>query len=185
MKRVFSIFPGALLIFAIVASFHAVGERETTNMATNDEQVWERDPLTLEVVLRTLYLDGKMDIETEEQTVWSLQDFWSAYEGWQLVEQEEGRVVFERQVEDLSPEVKANGYFGVNEDHSLTIFNGRPEDNQVIKAFYQLDMDKLESFHFNRLKNGIKIDSTTTFKNVMETFQQYSRSEPVNETSPS
>ncbi|MFK4997595.1 BofC N-terminal domain-containing protein [Bacillus sp. N9] len=58
-------------------------------------------PMTLEIILRKLYVDGEVSEEVVEETIWALDDFWSKYEGWQLVDMDEG-FLFLKKVDDIS-----------------------------------------------------------------------------------
>ncbi|MBB6451901.1 forespore regulator of the sigma-K checkpoint [Salirhabdus euzebyi] len=191
MNKKTSIFPMVALLLLIITSFQVfaegtnepnkavVKEREQKVEKEEEKKAWEREPLELEVVLQTKYLDGSVEEEVRQETVWSLQDFWAGYESWNLVEQSEGKVVFQKKVDDLSPSVKQNGYFGLDEDNVLSIFNGKPQQNKVIKAFYEIDVGKLESHRMDQLKAGIKIEKRSTFEDVMKTYRDYASSEPV------
>jgi forespore regulator of the sigma-K checkpoint len=171
------VIPITAILLLMITSFQVLA----TNDEKNDKPVWEREPLKLQVVLQTHYLDGSLEEESKEVTVWSLQDFWAGYKDWKVIEQEEGKVVFRKYVEDLSPTVKQNGYIGINENNVLSIFNGKPVNNEVIKAFYEIDVGKLESYRMDQLKSGIKVDKKSTFKDVMKTYRAYASSEPVND----
>ncbi|GAA0483370.1 hypothetical protein GCM10008986_05530 [Salinibacillus aidingensis] len=189
MKWKSSIFPMVvcLLFFFTLNGLAASGTSENVTSAGKQEsaeekKAWEQEPLELEVVLKRKYLDGNIEKEVKNETIWSLQDFWANYKTWNLQKQQEGRVVFEKEIEDLSPEVKKNGYFGLNEDNVLSIFNGKPENSEVIKAFYQIDVEKLESFRKDELKSGIKVDKKSTFQTVIQTYKEYASSEPVDDS---
>ncbi|WP_177167268.1 BofC C-terminal domain-containing protein [Salinibacillus kushneri] len=186
MKWKSSIFPivVCILLFCTFEGFAApiTDNQSVSNEETKKEKkVWEQEPLKLEVVLKRKYLDGNIETEVNRETVWSLRDFWANYKDWNLLQQKEGRVVFQKEVDDLSPAVKENGYIGLNENNVLSIFNGKPKDSEVIKAFYQIDVEKLESFRMDQLKSGIKVDKKSTFKNVMQTFKEYASTEPVDD----
>lgn len=168
-----------MLLMAIV--FLVINFPTMTYGKNKDDKSWEREPLKLEVVLQTQFIDGNMVEEAKEETVWSLADFWANYADWKVMSQEEGKVVFRKKVNDISPAVKQNGYFGIDDNNVLSIFNGKPENKQVIKAFYQIDVGKLESYRMDQLKQGIKVDKRDTFETVMETYKEFASSEPVND----
>lgn len=84
-------------------------------------------------------------------------------------------MVFRKQVDDISPLLKANGYFGITEDGVLTIFNGRPDQLRIIQSFFQIDIKKLESKKQEELLQGIPIKTKDRYVEVLETFKQYSK----------
>lgn len=132
-------------------------------------------PLTVKVVLERIYMDGEKSEELKKETIWSMEDFWSQYADWQLITQNEEKIVFQKYIDDISPLLKSNGYFGVQDDGTLSIFNGRPVDTQnIIQSFFQIDVGKLESRRHHELKNGIPIKNKDQYLEVIETFKQYS-----------
>lgn len=132
-------------------------------------------PLTVSVVLERVYLDGEVSEEVTQETIWSMEDFWAAYDGWQLIDQDEEQIVFQKEIDDISPLLKTNGYFGITGDNTLTIFNGKPSDSdEVIQSFFQLDVKKLETKKHDELRKGIRIVTKDQYLEVIETFKSYS-----------
>jgi len=90
---------------------------------------------------------------------------------------DETTMVFRKQMDDISPLLKANGYFGITEDGVLTIFNGRPDRSRIIQSFFQIDVRKLESKKQEELIQGIPIKTKDRYVEVLETFKPYSKRE--------
>ncbi|MFP7493512.1 BofC C-terminal domain-containing protein [Terribacillus saccharophilus] len=128
------------------------------------------DPVEVKVVLQRHYMDGKQTEVSHQEKIYAMEDFWSTYHDWQLVSQKEGLVVFKQDVMDISPELKKNGYFGIYKG-KLTIFEGRPIDQQAIQSFYQINKGKLESHQAEKLEEGIKIQSREVYEDVLEAFR--------------
>lgn len=144
----------------------------------NDDTPQEvNGPLEVTVILERVYVDGEVSEEIIKETILSMEDFWAEYEDWNLVHQDEEQVVFQQRIDDISPLLKSNGYFGITEDGTLSIFNGKPESNKVIQSFFQIDVEKLESYQHSLLKKGIKIGSKDEYMNVLETFKTYTTSQ--------
>ncbi len=150
--------------------------RSTIYLAADNPSTEVTGPLTVTVILERVFLDGEVSEEIKKETIWSMEDFWSEYANWQLVDQDEEQVVFQMRIDDISPLLKANGYFGINEHHILTIFNGKPESDQVIQSFFQIDVEKLESRQHEELKKGIPIQSKNKYVEVLEVFKPFSTS---------
>lgn len=151
-----------------------------TNVDAQIEEVEKMDtfePIEVEVVLERWYLDGEFSQEIVKETILSMEDFWAKYDNWQLIDMEEKRVVFRKYVDDISPLLKANGYFGITGDGTLTIFNGKPHPSKIIHTFFQLDMGKLESKRHEELKKGIPIKNKDHYVEVLETFKNYTLEE--------
>ena len=103
-----------------------------------------------------------------------MEDFWAAYEEWQLIDMSEEQIVFQKQMDDISPLLKTNGYFGLTEKGVLSIFNGKPGQAEIIQSFFQIDLDKLESNRHDDLVNGIPITSKEAYVDVLEQLKPYS-----------
>lgn len=138
------------------------------------ERQQKKEPLHFTVILEKIYVDGEISQEVVHETCWSMENFWAKYDQWQMVDMDETTFVFRRQVDDISPLLKANGFFGITEDGVLTIFNGRPDHFKIIQSFFQIDIKKLESKTQEELIQGIPIKSKDHYVEVLETFKPYS-----------
>ncbi|MCR2820524.1 intercompartmental signaling factor BofC [Lederbergia panacisoli] len=145
-----------------------------TENHVNEVRSNDADPLILDVVLKRKYLDGEVSEETVKETIWALEDFWAKYETWQLVDMDEEKLVFETKVDDISPILKLNGFFGLTEDGTLSIFNGYPDHADIIQSFFQIDIKKLEGKKHLQLKKGIPVKTKEIYTEVIETMKQYS-----------
>lgn len=162
-------------LFFYTDAFNFLSVGGTSHYAMAAEQI--EGPLKLEVILEREYLDGEVSQEMIKETIWSLEDFWAKYDQWQLVDMDIDYMVFRRKMDDISPLLKANGYFGVTEDGTLTIFNGKPQKTNIIQSFFQIDLGKLESTKCEELKKGIPIVSKDRYVEVLKTFKSYTAGE--------
>jgi forespore regulator of the sigma-K checkpoint len=137
-------------------------------------EVEKEKPVVVTVVLERVYLDGEFSQEVFKEKIYSMENFWTKYDQWELIDMNEKRVVFREQVDDISPLLKTNGYFGITEEGILTIFNGKPQKTNIIHSFFQLDVGKLESAKHEELKEGIPIKNKDRYVKVLETFKSYS-----------
>lgn len=135
------------------------------------------EPIEMTVILERLYVDGELSQETTKETIWSLAEFWAKYEQWQLMEMKKDQMVFRMYIDDISPLLKTNGYFGITDEGVFTIFNGRPKQTNIIQSFFQIDLGKLESKKWEELKKGIPIKSKEQYAEVIATFKTYSKIE--------
>ncbi|WP_400242622.1 BofC C-terminal domain-containing protein [Niallia sp. JL1B1071] len=176
MKTRFLLFSAVLLvsIITVISSTGQVYGKSGSTLSLNE------NPKKLEVVLKRIYLDGEVSEETVEETVWSMEDFWSKYDKWQLVDMTSKELVFKQEVDDISPLLKANGYFGINEEGILTIYNGKPAEENIIQSFFQIDLKKLESKQHEDLQKGIPIKSRDRYVKALETFKNLTIMETPN-----
>ncbi len=179
-KHMKSLYPllllGVLLVLGGTSALAYEGDGISPVTGTETQ---EKGPLVVEVVLRTNYADGVSTNQSVYETIWAMEDFWSQYADWQLVDQEEGRMIFERNLEDISPASKQNGHFGLTEDGVLTIFDGIPAEEKVIQTFFQIDVGKLESQRREQLMEGIPVESWYQFEDVIQSFSKIKKEEPV------
>ncbi|RBP94001.1 forespore regulator of the sigma-K checkpoint [Cytobacillus firmus] len=172
------------LLLIGAASFYPFFQKDAFNFLSEGTSVYAEaaekhieGPLKMDVILEREYLDGEVSQETIEETIWTLEDFWAKYDQWQLVDMDIDYMVFRRKMDDISPLLKANGYFGVTEDGTLTIFNGRPQETNIIQSFFQIDLGRLESTKCEELKKGIPIVTKDRYVEVLETFKSYTAGE--------
>ncbi|WP_027407937.1 intercompartmental signaling factor BofC [Anoxybacteroides tepidamans] len=126
------------------------------------------------VILERMYLDGEVSEEVKKEAVASMKDLWEKYKGWQLVDLDDKQIVFQKTVHDISPLLKANGYFGLTEDGTLSIFEGKPsKSSRVIQSFFQIDIKRLESHQQQRLKKGIRVVSKARYQDIIETYRPF------------
>ena len=134
----------------------------------------QSEPLHMKIVLERIYLDGEVSEEIVQENIFSLENFWAKYDQWKLKDIEKAKIVFTKQIDDISPLLKSNGYFGISDKGVLTIFNGKPEQSKIIQSFFQIDIKKLESRKQKELLDGIPIKNKDRYVKVLETFKPYS-----------
>ncbi|WAA11573.1 BofC C-terminal domain-containing protein [Fervidibacillus halotolerans] len=129
------------------------------------------------IFLRQSYLDGETSETVIPTYVNDSQQDLQRYldQGWELRDQNAERIILEKRVNDISPLLKSNGFFGITEDGTLSIFDGKPDENKVIHSFFQIDIKKLEVRKQEELKKGIPVRSKDTYFQVIQAFYPYSK----------
>lgn len=163
-----------LLIGLIVGMVEQELKQVHAKQTSDDAPVVTEQPLELTVHLKRVYLDGEESEEVVKELIFALEDFWAKYETWQLVDMDEDRLIFEKKIDDISPLLKMNGYFGITDDGTLSLFNGKPEESDVIQSFFQIDVKKLESSQHMKLMQGIPVKSKEKYTEVVESMKKYS-----------
>ncbi|NLP49469.1 intercompartmental signaling factor BofC [Bacillus sp. RO1] len=162
------------LLYTFATYEGAADENEYVDEEVLEDAFEVNGPLTLKVVLERIYLDGEVSEEILDETVWAMEDFWAQYEDWQVIDLDGEQVVFQQYIDDISPLLKSNGYFGISDDGILTIYEGKPtEASKIIQSFFQIDVGKLESHQHEQLKGGIKVGTKDDYVQVLETFKPY------------
>lgn len=125
------------------------------------------------VTLQSIYVDGELTEEITFKETASLDEVIKQYMDWEIVKQSDKELVFQKQINDISPLLKANGYFGMTEDGVLSIFNGKPTDSDVIHSFFQINVEMLEVKKQNELGKGIRVNDKEQYEAVLEAFKPY------------
>ncbi|WP_416149203.1 BofC C-terminal domain-containing protein [Salipaludibacillus sp. HK11] len=161
-----------LLLVATVFFLFVTTSIENSKVNASESLISD-EPHDVEVVLQRYYLDGEMSEEELEETIWSMEDFWSYYDDWELVDQNQSQIVFQKEVDDISPLLKMHGYFGLSDDGTLRIYNGKPNENNVIQSFYQINTKKLKSQSQELLLKGIPVSTKDQYLEVLKNYQKY------------
>ncbi|WNR45866.1 BofC C-terminal domain-containing protein [Paenibacillus roseipurpureus] len=96
---------------------------------------------------------------------------------WKLSIEPAGAVIFTEQIDDLSPDCKEHAVFGIDGSSNLSLFNGLPANKQIIRTFFQLNIQQLESSlpreTIAQLHEGIKVSDIEEYNSVLSTFSDY------------
>lgn len=134
----------------------------------------------IKVHLRTSYVCG-----VEEQIIGSL-DTDSIYTlmnnnpSWKGKMDANGEVWLEEVVtDDLSQACKEQAYMSIDANGNLTLFDGPPQEEKVLRTFFQLDIGSMESSLpkdvLKQLQEGIRIQDIDEYNSVLSTFSDYAR----------
>lgn len=167
-------------VWVVILAEVSLGGIQQAAFANHQVKEKIKAPIQLEIQLKCMYLDGEISEETVTETIYSMENFWAKYEEWQFIGMENERLVFQKEMDDISPLLKANGYFGITNDGILSIFNGKPYKSHIIQSFFQIDVGKLESQKRNELKKGIPIKTKDRYVEVLETFKTYTKEKQAN-----
>ncbi|GFN33609.1 BofC C-terminal domain-containing protein [Paenibacillus xylaniclasticus] len=86
-------------------------------------------------------------------------------------------LVLEEKVSDLSEACKQHAVFGLDRAGRLTLYDGPPRKEKVVRTFYQLDIRVMESRlpreEVKRLTDGIRIEDKETYYSVLSSFSDF------------
>lgn len=81
--------------------------------------------------------------------------------------------------DDLSTACKEQAYMSVDANGNLTLFDGPPQEEKVLRTFFQLDVGSMESTLpkdvLKQLQDGIRIQDIEEYNSVLSTFSDYAR----------
>lgn len=134
----------------------------------------------MKVHLRTSFVCGVEEQiigELDTDTVYSLMN---NNPSWKGKMDDNGEVWLEETVtDDLSPACKEQAYMSVDANGNLTLFDGPPQEEKVLRTFFQLDIGSMESSLpkdvLKQLQEGIRIQDIDEYNSVLSTFSDYAR----------
>ncbi len=126
------------------------------------------------ITLERVFVDGEVSEETLYQKGLTPKQIRHKYKGWLLKSRSQDKMVFQKNMNDISPLLKANGYLGITNDGTVTIFNGKPDHEDIIHSFFQIDIKKLEGKKQTQLLKGIPVKSVEDFNSALKALKPYS-----------
>ncbi|UVI28102.1 BofC C-terminal domain-containing protein [Paenibacillus spongiae] len=101
----------------------------------------------------------------------------SEHPEWMATLDRNGTVMMEQKIDDLSDECKKSAYFSVDKSGNLSLFDGPPKKEKVMRTFFQLDVEYMESSlskdQLEQLNNGIRVSDKDEYNSVLSTFSDY------------
>lgn len=94
-----------------------------------------------------------------------------------FTDDEQHIVVIRRYIDDLSNYCKSNAYFGLDRNGNFSLFDGLPEQDKIMRTFFQIDVQYMESNlpreRIFELTKGIPVSDIDEFNSVLETFSDF------------
>ncbi|SFE49049.1 forespore regulator of the sigma-K checkpoint [Paenibacillus algorifonticola] len=130
------------------------------------------------VMLRRYYLCGEESRPLGRMTSLQLLRLLEANSEWHATfDKTTNRVLVEQKVDEFSKHCQNEAYMGVDKQGHLSLFEGAPQQEKVLRTFFQLDIRYLESSlprdKVEQLTHGIKINDIDEFNSVLSTFSDY------------
>jgi forespore regulator of the sigma-K checkpoint len=131
----------------------------------------------VEVVLHRTYLCGEDTRQLGSHTSVEAADLLKAHREWEARLDSSSRLVMEEKVDDLSPQCRKTAYMGMDKNGNLSLFDGPPKRDKVIRTFFQLDVERLETQlapdRMSELTGGIRVSDRDEYNSVLSTFNDY------------
>jgi forespore regulator of the sigma-K checkpoint len=132
----------------------------------------------LSVKLHQVYVCGEESKPLGRMMSNQIIELLQAHPEWQaVVDKEQSTVYFEQSIEDMSEHCKANAYMGVDKKGNLTLFDGVPKKEKVVRTFFQLDVRYMESSlpqdKLDQLAKGIRISDMDEYNSVLSTYSDF------------
>lgn len=146
-----------LALLQIVMVFTLLFNTPLVSVHAGEQDESKTDVVT--VILQREYLDGDISEETLIKQNTSLKKEYDFYlnKGWELVSMQPGEIIFKKEVRDLSPLIKMNGYFGIGSSDTMANFKGKEEKRHIIQSFFQIVLEKMETHLHEEIHRTIPI----------------------------
>nr|WP_280521247.1 BofC C-terminal domain-containing protein [Paenibacillus mangrovi] len=132
-----------------------------------------------EVIVRHSYVCGEEERALGKLNTDEIYNLLNEHPSWKGQFSGQGKVVLNETILDLSPTCKQRAYMSLDKDGNLSLFDGPPEQDKVIKTFFQLDISSMESSlpedALRHLYDGIRIQDMDEYNSVLSTFSDYAR----------
>lgn len=133
----------------------------------------------IKVIHHRSYVCGEEVEEIGRLTFEQTLEIMANHPEWEITTDDNRAVIrLKESISDLSSYCKDNAYFGISTINDLSLFDGYPDENKVIKTFFQLNVPYMESTldeeEWKKLKAGIKVHSIDEYESVISTFSEYS-----------
>ncbi|BBI32551.1 BofC C-terminal domain-containing protein [Cohnella abietis] len=133
----------------------------------------------VELVLHRTYLCGEETRKLGRHTAAEAEELLKSHWEWQVKFNPSGQVLIEEAVDDLSPECRKTAYFGMDKDGNLSLYEGPPWREKVLRTFFQLDVNMLETRmpleRVHELTTGIRVADKDEYNSVLSTFNDFAR----------
>lgn len=137
-----------------------------------------RDSEQVRIVhLNKIYTCGEENLVLGLMRPWEIAELARTHEEWKGRLASGGDVWFDEHVEGLSELCGREGYIGIDNHGNLSLFDGPPKKEKVIRTFFQLDVETMESALpsevLKQLQDGIRIQDVEEYNSVLSTFSDY------------
>ncbi|MFC5469459.1 BofC C-terminal domain-containing protein [Cohnella suwonensis] len=134
-------------------------------------------PGDVKLVLHRTYLCGDETRQLGRMTASEAAGLLKAHRNWEASLNEEGKLTVEEAVDDLSPACRQTSYMGIDKDGNLSLFDGPPWQEKVVRTFFQLDVDMMESRmseeRVRELSRGIRVSDKYEYDSVLSSLGEY------------
>lgn len=166
-----------MAVWTSVAGIEKAGSPETEAVNRSVMEVLKQDSREREVFYQKNFVCGEEVLQIGWLTPEEIRELHEKNPSAAMSINEQEQLTFIEAVEDLSDQCKENAYFGIDKDGNLSLFEGLPSDEQIIRTFFQLNVQHLKSSlpreTLDQLYQGIRILDMEDYNSVISTFSDY------------
>ncbi|WP_341480099.1 BofC C-terminal domain-containing protein [Paenibacillus dendrobii] len=157
-------------------------QTEAMDDSKDDPNFWKELNKTKqvdEVIVRHSYVCGEEERTLGKLNTDEIYNLLNEHPSWKGQFAGQGKLVLNETILDLSPTCKERAYMSLDKDGNLSLFDGPPQQDKVIKTFFQLDISSMESSlpdeALRHFYDGIRIQDIDEYNSVLSTFSDYAR----------
>jgi forespore regulator of the sigma-K checkpoint len=152
----------------------------STEMSSSQAQILQSirtSGISRKTHLLTTYVCGTETVSLGTLSSQQLESLLKQHPDWKGRLNAKGEVWLDRKVEDLSELCKQHAYMGLSINGQLTLFEGPPKKEKVIRTFFQLDVGSMETALpegvYGQLQQGIRVQDMNEYNSVISTFSDF------------
>lgn len=145
----------------------------------------------VETMLRRIYWCGEETRLLGHLSTKEASDLLKSRRDWDASFDRTGRLIFVangEQAGEASASCRQNAYVAMGPDGNLSLFDGPPRKDNVVRTFFQLDVKSLESSMspemLRGLTEGIRVADSDSLNNVVATYKAYALEKSVTAIKP-
>lgn len=157
-------------------------QSEASDESVDNSEFWKalnRLKQKNEVTVRQIYICGEEEQALGKLSQDEIYNLMNEHPTWKGEFAGTGQILFEETISDLSPTCKQQAYMSLDKEGNLSLFDGPPREEKVLKTFFQLDINSMESSlpdgAVKHLYDGIRIQDIDEYNSVISTFSDYAR----------
>lgn len=131
----------------------------------------------IELVLHRTYLCGEETRQLGIRPATEAAELLTKHREWAASLDSSGKLTLEEAIDDLSPRCRKTAYMGMDNDGNLSLYDGPPWQEKVIRTFFQLDVEMLESRlaeeRVRELAEGIRVSDKDEYNSVLSTYNEF------------
>ena len=131
----------------------------------------------VEVMLHRTYWCGEERRLLGHLTTGEAAELLKSHRDWDASFDKAGRLSFVELSSDKYPACRQTAYIGMDEGGNLSLFDGPPRKDNVVRTFFQLDIRSLESSlpkeRLRELERGIRVVDLDECNSVLSSFSDY------------
>lgn len=174
------------IMFLLIAGWFVLPHSELAYAAAPDPadnnksiiQMLQQQQGPLSIKLHQVYVCGEETKPLGRMMAKQIVQLLTAHPEWTAsLDHDQSTILFEERIDDLSEHCKAHAYMGVDKKGNLTLYDGVPKKEKVVRTFFQLDVRYMESSlpqnKMDELARGIRISDIDEYNSVLSTYSDY------------